>query len=282
MLTSSAAAAVATEPAAVQIKLILVGQCGIGKSTLAHRIAFNKHKACEATIGSAYLTCALGQRYALNIWDTAGAEKYRSIMPMYVRNANIILCVYDVTDAESLQRVIEDRETYIDTIPSVADALWVLVGNKIDEEAVVSHEAAQRVANSWRIMVGNNGGPPVKASERGPRFAVAQSGRLSDPIGHFRISASTGQNVDALLQYLVDTLDKVHFPHHQVDLASTTTTTTTDKDIIRLWQANVNMDVEYDDDDEEKMYSGGSMMRWKEAAVEKFRHAPSSSCCIIT
>lgn len=41
----------------------------------------------------------------LNIWDTAGDERFRSIMPLYYRDAEIALLVFDLTDAESFKGI---------------------------------------------------------------------------------------------------------------------------------------------------------------------------------
>lgn len=57
----------------------------------------------ESTIGAAFLTqtIALDENTTVKfeIWDTAGQERYKSLAPMYYRNANCAVVVYDITQA---------------------------------------------------------------------------------------------------------------------------------------------------------------------------------------
>jgi small GTP-binding protein len=57
----------------------------------------------ESTIGAAFLTqtLALDEQTTVKfeIWDTAGQERYKSLAPMYYRNANCAVVVYDITQA---------------------------------------------------------------------------------------------------------------------------------------------------------------------------------------
>jgi len=60
----------------------------------------------ESTIGAAFLTqtIALDENTTVKfeIWDTAGQERYKSLAPMYYRNANCAVVVYDITQAVCL------------------------------------------------------------------------------------------------------------------------------------------------------------------------------------
>src|SRR6266496_3321517 len=59
----------------------------------------------ESTIGAAFLTQTISldenTTVKFEIWDTAGQERYKSLAPMYYRNANCAVVVYDVTQAVS-------------------------------------------------------------------------------------------------------------------------------------------------------------------------------------
>lgn len=63
----------------------------------------------ESTIGAAFLTQTISLDEAttvkFEIWDTAGQERYKSLAPMYYRNANCAVVVYDITQAVSLQAI---------------------------------------------------------------------------------------------------------------------------------------------------------------------------------
>ena len=68
----------------------------------------------ESTIGAAFLTQTISldenTTVKFEIWDTAGQERYKSLAPMYYRNANCAVVVYDITQAVS--RCIERKELY--------------------------------------------------------------------------------------------------------------------------------------------------------------------------
>lgn len=63
----------------------------------------------ESTIGAAFLTQTISldenTTVKFEIWDTAGQERYKSLAPMYYRNANCAVVVYDITQAVSLETV---------------------------------------------------------------------------------------------------------------------------------------------------------------------------------
>lgn len=97
------AAIVNTKP--VQVKLVLLGEAAVGKSSLVSRFVSNEfHENKEPTIGAAFLTrkCKLDDRHIkFEIWDTAGQERFHSLAPMYYRNAQAALVVYDITKSVS-------------------------------------------------------------------------------------------------------------------------------------------------------------------------------------
>jgi Ras-related protein Rab-5C len=87
----------------------------------------------EPTIGAAFLTqkCALPTRtIKFEIWDTAGQERFASLAPMYYRNAQAALVVYDITKASSLTKAQHwVAELQRQASPGIVIAL---VGNKLD------------------------------------------------------------------------------------------------------------------------------------------------------
>ena len=66
-------------------------------------------KVHEPTLAGAYqekkVKTKTGEEIQLNIWDTAGDERFRSIMPLYYRDAEIALLVFDLTDPESFKGI---------------------------------------------------------------------------------------------------------------------------------------------------------------------------------
>jgi len=93
-----------------QTKLVLLGDQGVGKSSIALRFVkgqFPEHS--EATVGAAFLTQvvqATGGSVKFDIWDTAGQERYHSLAPMYYRGAQAAVVVYDVNDAKTFERAV--------------------------------------------------------------------------------------------------------------------------------------------------------------------------------
>ncbi|CAD6499611.1 BgTH12-03721 [Blumeria graminis f. sp. triticale] len=139
------------------VKLVLLGEAAVGKvvtdhlkSSLVLRFVnddFQENK--EPTIGAAFLTqkCNLPARtIKFEIWDTAGQERFASLAPMYYRNAQSALVVYDLTKPASLIKAKHwIAELQRQASPGIVIAL---VGNKLDlvgetsgNQAVVGTEA---------------------------------------------------------------------------------------------------------------------------------------------
>ncbi|KAF9127149.1 hypothetical protein BGW39_006073 [Mortierella sp. 14UC] len=118
----------------VQVKLVLLGEAAVGKSSLVLRFVndeFQLNK--EPTIGAAFLTqkCRLEDKVIkFEIWDTAGQERFHSLAPMYYRNAQAAVIVYDVTKASSLEKAKSwVKELQRQANPNIVIAL---TGNKVD------------------------------------------------------------------------------------------------------------------------------------------------------
>jgi len=118
----------------VQVKLVLLGEAAVGKSSVVLRFVsdeFQPNK--EPTIGAAFLTqkCRLEDRILrYEIWDTAGQERFHSLAPMYYRNAQAAVVVYDVTKASSLEKAKSwVKELQRQANPNIVIAL---AGNKVD------------------------------------------------------------------------------------------------------------------------------------------------------
>jgi len=87
----------------------------------------------------------------LQLWDTAGQEKFRSLIPGYIRDSQVALIVYDITNRTSfvnVQRWYEDVKNERGN-----DVLIVLVGNKIDlQNRLVSVEDGERKAKEMDVL----------------------------------------------------------------------------------------------------------------------------------
>merc|ERR1719478_735740 len=110
------------------------------------------HCLCmTSTLQASYLdkNITLGTQNAkLSIWDTAGQERFHALGPLYYRDANGALLVYDITDAESFERV----GRWVKELRKIVgpDIAIVIAGNKCDLEKQrnVDHEEAVKYAES--------------------------------------------------------------------------------------------------------------------------------------
>ncbi|CAD0206731.1 unnamed protein product [Chrysodeixis includens] len=135
----------ATLPHRVNVSPLVVG---VGKTSLVVRYIgkmFSKH--ISPTIGASFFTCNINLENA-RVWDTAGQERFRSMAPMYYRNANAALLVFDITSVNSFQAI----KGWVKELQSNVPEAMVLsvVGNKSDLEdlrAVQASEAAHFAAS---------------------------------------------------------------------------------------------------------------------------------------
>lgn len=89
-------------------KLVLLGNCGVGKSAIVLRFVRGEFvESHDTTVGAAFqtklITLDAVDTVKLELWDTAGQERYRSLAPMYYRGAQAAVIVYDVTSRESYE-----------------------------------------------------------------------------------------------------------------------------------------------------------------------------------
>ena len=113
-------------------KIIFVGDAGVGKTSIVGRIMDNPFKETyETSIGVDF--CSKNIRYKglstkLQIWDSAGQERYKSLIPSYIRNSSIVFLVYDVSKKQTFKNIPE----WISFIKKIEDSIIVLIGNKSD------------------------------------------------------------------------------------------------------------------------------------------------------
>ncbi|KAK6204542.1 ras family-domain-containing protein [Scheffersomyces amazonensis] len=137
------------------MKLLLVGDSGVGKSCLLLRFVEDKfNPTFITTIGIDFKIRTIeskGKRIKLQVWDTAGQERFRTITTAYYRGAMGIVLIYDVTDSRSFENVENWYETVIQHAND--DAQIFLVGNKCDDEVnrQVSKEQGQALASRLNI-----------------------------------------------------------------------------------------------------------------------------------
>ncbi len=120
----------------ITIKLILVGDTDVGKTTMASSYVNKTSGAeCLSTIGIDYHTKKIkmpGYDVRLCIWDTAGQERFRSIVRTYYRGSHAVMVIFDLSNKETFDHAFEWIEQIKYTI-NIENYQILLVGNKADK-----------------------------------------------------------------------------------------------------------------------------------------------------
>lgn len=136
-------------------KLIMVGSGGVGKSALTLQFMYDEFvEDYEPTKADSYRKKILldGNEIQVDILDTAGQEDYAAIRDNYFRSGEGFLCVFSITEMESLTAAHELREQIL-RVKNDENIPFLLVGNKADltERRAVSEEMANEQAEQWHV-----------------------------------------------------------------------------------------------------------------------------------
>lgn len=182
------------------VKMAVVGDTGVGKSSISERFArgtFTEHT--DMTIGAAFLAalCDRGtHKVKYQIWDTAGQERYRALAPLYYRHAHVVAVVYDVTNRDSFlsaQRWFKEVKSCLGDRP-----VYILLGNKTDKEAgrQVPTADAQTYANDHSIQfmeVSAKSGTKIEEAFLAVSDAVRKLESLSSPPASVQLDTPSGE-----------------------------------------------------------------------------------------
>ncbi|XP_067848804.1 ras-related protein Rab-9A [Heptranchias perlo] len=132
------------------LKVILLGDGGVGKSSLMNRYVTNKFDIhLFHTIGVEFLNKDLevdGHYVTMQIWDTAGQERFRSLRTPFYRGSDCCLLTFSVDDHQSFQNLGNWKKEFIyyADVKEPDNFPFVVLGNKIDvNERQVSTDEAQ-------------------------------------------------------------------------------------------------------------------------------------------
>jgi Ras-related protein Rab-6A len=139
-----------------KFKIIFLGDQGTGKSCILNRFVDDKFdENYQATVGLDFQSKNVkidNQDIHLLLYDTAGQEKFRSLIPMYTRDANIIMLVYDITRKESFNNI----PIWIKDLTNVKfeEVIFVLIGNKIDlnDKREVNKEEGEKYSQENKMI----------------------------------------------------------------------------------------------------------------------------------
>lgn len=136
-----------TDDDAPEFKVVLIGDQFVGKTSLINRFyrdIFNEDE--PSTIAAAYLQVPVvvkGKTVKLNIWDTAGHERFHCIVPLYARTADTLIIVFDITQPKTFESAKEWLSNLSDEITKAP--ISFLVANKSD----LSPDADTSSYESW-------------------------------------------------------------------------------------------------------------------------------------
>lgn len=169
-------------------KVVLLGEGCVGKTSLLLRYIEDKFNDKHmTTLQATFLNKKMnfnGHRVHLSIWDTAGQEKFHALGPIYYRNSNGAILVYDITDMDSFLKV----KNWVKELKKMlgSDICLVIAGNKIDLEQDSALEFEE--AESYAQLVGAK---------------------------HFHTSAKLDQGVDELFMELTSSMIEKFNQNHQ-------------------------------------------------------------------
>uniref|UniRef100_A0A5F9C6I1 Ras-related protein Rab-7b n=1 Tax=Oryctolagus cuniculus TaxID=9986 RepID=A0A5F9C6I1_RABIT len=121
----------------VDLKLIIVGALGVGKTSLLHQYVHNTfYEDYQTTLGASILSKIIrveDTTLKLQIWDTGGQERFRSVVSTFYKGSDGCILAFDVTDLESFEALdIWRGDVLAKIIPVEQPYPMVVLGNKID------------------------------------------------------------------------------------------------------------------------------------------------------
>ena len=135
-------------------KIVVVGDGGVGKSTMIQRLITGHFVPMKITIGTDLLTWSttMGDTdIKLQIWDFAGEKRFRFFLPNYSRGAQGCLLCYDISRYTSFQNL---QEWYDVVEENTTDPIFIMVGGKADlsdSRRTVKREEAEEFKNEHNI-----------------------------------------------------------------------------------------------------------------------------------
>lgn len=164
------------------LKMALIGTQRVGKTSLLTKLHFGTfEKNTIATVGASFVLHKFvinGEEVSYQIWDTAGQERYRSLAPIYYRDASCAIAVFDLSTPESF----DEMKIYINEfITHCKDYCHIaIIGNKSD------------IYNP------------------SPNFDLDKAERWAKGEGYsfFKTSANTGEGVEEAFQHIAEIVNR--------------------------------------------------------------------------
>ncbi|RKO96037.1 hypothetical protein CXG81DRAFT_14370 [Caulochytrium protostelioides] len=171
----------------ILLKVVIVGDSGVGKSSLLDQYVnskFNNHY--KATIGADFLSKEIvidDRRVTLQIWDTAGQERFQSLGVAFYRGADCCVLVYDVNNARSFENLASWRNEFLVQASPPGDPHrfpFVVFGNKIDVHES-KRQVSEKRAVAWcqeQALAGGAAGVPATPGATGTTAASTHNSSM--------------------------------------------------------------------------------------------------------
>ena len=118
----------------IEIKLILLGEAGVGKTSIINRFSYNTfYDLVESSLSTNYVSKDIkvyDKNIKLNLWDTIGQEKYRSLSTYFLKETEIVILVYSIISKRSFEQLDYWYNLYVDNLGK--DVILGVIGNKSD------------------------------------------------------------------------------------------------------------------------------------------------------
>ena len=170
-------------------KILLLGDSCVGKSCILLRYCDNSFQEAHlTTIGLDFrIKTLIGEdnnKIKVQIWDTAGEDRFRAITRNYYKGANGILLIFDVTDKRSFEHIREWVERIKEESPP--DTIVYLIGNKIDliDQRIIDNVQGKKLADEFNMP-------------------------------YFETSARQGKGINEVFQNLVNEVHGHYFNEHE-------------------------------------------------------------------
>ena len=140
-----------------EIKVVILGESGVGKSNIINRYNGGEFNPNSLPNNSSFFmskNLIFGEKiYRINLWDTAGQEKYHSLTKIFLKETKIVFLVYAINDKLSFEKL---DFWYKIVKESCDDAILAIIGNKKDlyEEEQINEEEAIKKAQSFNATFG--------------------------------------------------------------------------------------------------------------------------------